>query len=169
MGLFSRSYRWVEFTLNPLSSLQRWLAVCGIIFLTLLTELITFYLSFILWVPIKHWLHVVRLCFMALWSAVSVREVFQLLDDPDFGTLGRQSWIFLWIICTEVLICVKFGWDIITKPLPIPIILWWLSFGFGLLVYAAVKFYLYKPIMLKEPKVKQLVYGSTDNDKLKKL
>ena len=135
------------------------MVVCGIIFLALLTELNAFYLKFVFWIPNEHWLNILRLVFVSLWSAVSLREGFQLLDDPDFSKLGQQLWIFLWIICTEVLICIRFGWDTITKPLPMPIALWWLAFGFGLLAYAVVKFVLCKPTMLIEPEEKHVVYG----------
>ena len=48
----------------------------------------------------------------------NVHILFQLLDDPNFDKLGRQSWMLLCIVCTEVLICIKFGWETITKPLP---------------------------------------------------
>ena len=59
--------------------------------------------------------------------------------------------MLLCVVCTEVLVCVKFGWDTITKPLPRPIALWWLAFGFGLVVYTFVKFVIFKPTKLKEP------------------
>merc|ERR1719464_1679575 len=151
---------WIEFTWNPLSSLERWLAVIGIIFMFLLTELSTFYLKFVLWVPPEHLIHAIRLLFLLLWGAVGLRETFQLLDDPNFDKLGRQSWMLLCIVCTEVLICIKFGWETITKPLPRPIALWWLAFGFGLLAYTLVKFVLFKPTMLKEPEKEPEVLGS---------
>ena len=126
----------------------------------LLTELSTFYLKFVLWVPPEHWLNGFRLGFLLLWGAVGLRETFQLLDDPEFEKLGRQSWMLLCIVCTEVLVCVKFGWDTITKPLPRPIALWWLAFGVGLVIYTFVKFVIFKPTKLKEPEKEQIVHGS---------
>ena len=57
-------HSWIEFTWNPLSSLERWLAVIGIIFMFLLTELNTFYLKFVLWWKPEHWLNGARLFFM---------------------------------------------------------------------------------------------------------
>ena len=80
---------WIEFTWNPLTSLERWLAVCGIMFMFLLTELSTFYLKFVLWVPPEHWINSVRLFILLLIGAVGLRETFQLLDDPDCDKLGR--------------------------------------------------------------------------------
>ncbi len=43
--LFCSPHSWIEFQWNPLSSLERWLAVLAIIFLFLVTELNTFYLK----------------------------------------------------------------------------------------------------------------------------
>ena len=80
---FSSPSGWIEFTWNPLSSLERWLAVAGIILLFLLTELNTFYLKFVLWVPPENPLNFARLGFILFWGAVGLRECFQLLDDPE--------------------------------------------------------------------------------------
>jgi len=45
------------------------------------------------------------------------------------------------IVVTELLICLKFGWNTITKPLPKHIAIWWVV-GCCLLVgYTVIKFY----------------------------
>ena len=36
-----------------------------------------------------------------------LRETFQLLDDPEFNQLGRQTWVLILIVITELLICIK--------------------------------------------------------------
>lgn len=136
------------------------MAVIGIIFMFLLTELSTFYLKFVLWVSPNHWLNGVRLGFLLLWGAVGLREVFQLLDDPDYNKIGRQSWMLLAVVITEVLVCVKFGWDTITIPLPRHIALWWMAFAGFLLVYTFIKFFIFKPTKLKEPEKDDVVHGS---------
>jgi len=87
-------------------------------------ELNTFYLKFVLWVPPEHYLNPLRLFFILLWGAVGLRETFQLLDDPECDKLGRQSWVLVTIVSTELLICLKFGWETVTKPLPKHIALW---------------------------------------------
>jgi phosphatidylserine synthase 2 len=48
----------------------------------LLAELNTFYLKFVLLVPPEHYLNLVRLFLLLFWGAVSMREVYQYLDDP---------------------------------------------------------------------------------------
>ena len=78
------------------------------------------------------------------------------LDDPDCDKLGRQTWVVIAIVCTEFLICVKFGWHTITKPLPRYIGMWWIAGLVGLLVYTLVKFELFKPTKLPKPEKEQV-------------
>ena len=68
-----------------------------------------------------------------------LRETFQLLDDPECDKLGRQTWVLILIIMTELLICMKFGWNTITKPLPRHIAMWWVLGATLLIVYTFVK------------------------------
>ena len=56
--------------------------MCELILQFLLTELNTFYLKFVLWVPPDHWINLVRLFLVLLCGAVGLRETFQYFDDP---------------------------------------------------------------------------------------
>jgi len=151
---------WIEFQWNPLSSFERWIAILCITGAFLLTELNTFYLKFVLWIPPNHLLNAIRLSFILLWGAVGLRETFQLLDDPDCDRLGRQSWVLLTIVSTEFLICIKFGYETMTKPLPKHIALWWVLGLVLLVVYTFVKFYLLKPNHIPRPEKESIRVGS---------
>jgi len=159
LGQFS-PHGWIEFTWNPLSSFERWVAIVCIIILFLITELNTFYLKFVLWVSPNHILNPIRLFFILLWGAVCLRETFQLLDDPECNKLGRQTWVLITIIMTELLICIKFGKDTMTKPLPRHIALWWVLGAALLIIYTAVKFYLLKPEHVPKPEKENIIMGS---------
>jgi len=54
-------------------------------------------------------------------------------------------------VSTEFLICVKFGWGTITKPLPRSIGLWWFAGLVILVIYTLIKFYVCKPTKLPQP------------------
>ncbi|KAK8377432.1 hypothetical protein O3P69_013812 [Scylla paramamosain] len=135
-------YVWVDYDWKPLSSLGRWFSVLAIIAMFLITELNTFYLKFVLWVEPGHWVNLVRLIFILPWGAVALREVFQFLDDPDVTKFGRQSWLFLSIVCTELLIVIKFGWDTVTIPFPRHVISMWLGFLVLLVLWTVWNFYI---------------------------
>ena len=89
-----------------------------------------------------------------------LRETFQLLDDPDCDKLGRQSWVLVAIVVTELLICIKFGWSTITKNLPRHIALWWVLGAGLLLIYTVIKFYLLKPDYIPKPEKENIRMGS---------
>merc|ERR1719222_1782217 len=91
-GQFS-PHGWIEFQWNPLSSFERWFAIICLVTGFLITELNTFYLKFVMWVPPNHLLNPIRLLFILLWGAVALRETFELLDNPECDKLGRQSWV----------------------------------------------------------------------------
>ncbi|XP_032787452.2 phosphatidylserine synthase 2 [Daphnia magna] len=135
-------YNWVQFEWRPLSSLGRWCATLGIMFIFLLTELNTFYLKFVLWVPPDHWLNLVRLFLVLLWGAVGLRETFQYFDDPDCENFGRQSWVILAIVVTEFLIVARFDWETITKPLPWHVVLFWSIFFLMLVTWTVFRFFI---------------------------
>jgi len=158
-GQFS-PHGWIEFQWNPLSSFERWVAILCIVAGFLITELNTFYLKYVLWVPPNHILNPIRLLFILLWGAVGLRETFQLLDDPDCEKLGRQAWVTLTIVVTELLVCLKFGWSTVTKPLPRHIALWWVLGAALLVVYTVVKFYLLKPDHLPKPEKETIRVGT---------
>jgi phosphatidylserine synthase 2 len=168
-GMFFRPYSWIEFTWNPLSSLERWVAVLGIVFMFLLTELNTFYLKFVLWWTPEHWINGLRLFFMLLWGSVCLRETFQLLDDPNCNKLGRQSWVLAAIIATEFLVCLKFGWDTLTKPIPRSVGTWWIAGVVLVVIYTVVKFIILKPTDLPRPETeKELLVNMTPVRRQKK-
>ncbi|KAG8226791.1 hypothetical protein J437_LFUL002837 [Ladona fulva] len=113
----------------------------------LLAELNTFYLKFVLWVPPDHYLNLIRLILYILCGAVSVREAFQYLDDPDCTKIGRQSWILLSIVASEFLVVAKFGWDTITLPIPKE-----------LLHFYSIKYYFFPDLLLHFGWLDSLLY-----------
>lgn len=54
--------------------------------------------------------------------------------------MGTQTWVCITIIITEVLICLKFDWETVTKPFPPDIALYWSIFGAALLLWTIWQF-----------------------------
>lgn len=135
-------HSWIQFDWRPTSSIDRWIFVLLITFVALVAELNTFYLKFVLWLEPAHYLNTVRLLLFVFVGAVSLRETFQYIDDPDCKKFGRQSWIILTIITTEFLIIAKFDWQTITKPLPKHVFLFWVGGALLLLLWTIWNFFL---------------------------
>jgi len=139
-------YSWTDFDWRPTSSLKRWVSMLGVIGYFLLAELNTFYLKFVLWIPPPHVLCLGRLVFFLFVGAVAMRETFQLMDDPNCKTLGAQTFVIGAIIVTELLICLKFDWETVTKPLPNHITVAWII-GFVILLLWTVWHFYFKRLL----------------------
>jgi len=98
---------------------------------------------------------------LILHQLSGLRETFQLLDDPECNKLGRQTWVLITIIMTELIICIKFGKETMTKPLPRHIALWWVLGAALLIIYTFVKFYLLKPEHVPKPEKENIIMGSS--------
>ncbi|XP_074660680.1 phosphatidylserine synthase 2-like isoform X2 [Tubulanus polymorphus] len=135
-------YSWLDFNWHPTASLKRWCVTLFIIAMFLLAELNTFYLKFVLWIPPPHTINLLRLFLFLFMGATALREQFQYLDDPECKTIGRQSWITAAIIFTELLIIVKFDWELVTRPLPQHITIFWCVGLAVLFAWTIWKFYI---------------------------
>ncbi|NWX31602.1 PTSS2 synthase, partial [Notiomystis cincta] len=136
-------YSWVKFEWKPASSLRRWLAVCGIIFVFLLAELNTFYLKFVLWMPPEHYLVLLRLVFFVNVGGVAMREIYDFMDDPKFHKkLGQQAWLVAAITATEFLIVVKYDPYTLTLSLPFYITQCWILGIILVLTWTAWRFFI---------------------------
>ena len=54
---------------------------------------------------------------------------------------GQQAWVMAAVIATEVLICVKFAWPLLTKPLPTHVAIFWCIFFILFTSYTVWKFW----------------------------
>lgn len=111
-------YKWNSYDWKATTSLKRWITVWGVLGIFLMAELNYFYLKIIVWLPPPHYLLLVRVMLFVVIGAVSFDELYQYLTDKNCKRLGQQAWITIVLIATEFLICLKFGWDIMSKPLP---------------------------------------------------
>lgn len=121
-------YSWTSYNWKATTSLKRWLAVCGIAAVFLMAELNLFYLKFILWIPPPHFIMQARMALYLGIGAVSLNETFRYMDDPTCKRFGQQAWVVAAIVSTEVLICIKFGWETISIPLPMHVAAFWILF-----------------------------------------
>nr|XP_053635160.1 phosphatidylserine synthase 2-like isoform X2 [Cherax quadricarinatus] len=55
---------------------------------------------------------------------------------------GRQSWLFLAIVTTELLIVVKFGWETVTIPFPSHVVTLWMTIFIILVLWTLWNFYI---------------------------
>jgi len=112
--------RWMD----PQSSLMRFFAVCQLVLFWQITELNTFFLKHIFELPSDHKLNMWRLVLVGLVVAPSLRQYYTYVTDTRCQRVGTQCWVFLLIMFTEAIICLKFGKDIFERTQVLPIVIW---------------------------------------------
>jgi hypothetical protein len=108
----------------------------------LLQELNVFYLKTVLWIPPNHSLNFCREMLYAFTGACAMSEMYHFLNNKDVtvSKIGRYSWLVFAALIVETLIVVKFGWDIVTIPIPTVAIVGWALFFIGLGMWIFWKF-----------------------------
>ena len=67
------------------------------------------------------------------------------IGDPN-AKIGRFTWMFFIAVNFELLLEIKFGWDILSIPPPTIAIVFWSLFFVAVAVWATWKFYI-KPLI----------------------
>nr|CAG4642487.1 EOG090X05CZ [Evadne anonyx] len=112
--------RWMD----PQSSLMRFFAVCQLVLFWQITELNTFFLKHIFELPADHKLNMWRLVLIGLVVAPSLRQYYTYVTDTRCQRVGTQCWVFMFIMFTEAIICLKFGMDIFERTQVFTIASW---------------------------------------------
>ncbi|KAJ3179909.1 hypothetical protein HDU87_002477 [Geranomyces variabilis] len=133
-------HSWTDFQWEGTKTFKNFLAVIGLLYLVLQTELNAFYLKYLLWLPPPHYLNVWRLVYYFFMALPAVREAFQYLSDRRCKRLGMHAWMATANILTELLIIVKYGRGEFPEPAP-----WKVKVGWAMLIclisgYALVRF-----------------------------
>lgn len=121
-------HSWTKFDWGYTDDVKRWLAVIGICAIIMVFELNTFYLKAVLWIPPPHFVNYSRAFVMVFMGAVSMREQYEYMSNPLCKRFGQQSWVAVCILVTECMVVIKFGFETITKPFPLHIIVFWVLF-----------------------------------------
>lgn len=98
--------------LDPKSSLMRLVALTLFVLIWQIVELNTFFIKHFFPMPAEHPICVVRILFLGLGGAPSIRQYYTYVTDPQCKRLGLQCWVFIMIILTELLLVVKHGLDL---------------------------------------------------------
>ena len=106
------------------SPYMRTLAIFVLILLFQISELNTFLLKHILYVPTSHYLVSLRLALMCLIAAPSLRQYYVYVTDRTCTRLGTQAWVYFAIMVAELLFSVKFGMRILPRPALLYVIGW---------------------------------------------
>ena len=141
-------YSWTNFDWAATKSLKGYIVVVILCFLLLTSEVMGFYLKYLLWIPPPNPLYVGRSILYAFAGCAGIRELFQYCTDPKCNGIGAQAWILMATIIIEVIVVFKWGHDKFPAPFPKSVISFWILFGFLLLSFPIWQFFL-RPKLIK--------------------
>jgi len=121
-------HHWTKYDWGYTEDVKRWFGVIMICGAIMLYELNTFYLKAVLWIPPPHAANYGRSAIVLFMGAVAVRESYEYMSNPKCKRFGQQSWMAVAILITECLVTYKFGYEIVTKPFPTHVIVFWVAF-----------------------------------------
>ncbi|KAI8919140.1 phosphatidyl serine synthase-domain-containing protein [Powellomyces hirtus] len=133
-------HSWTDFKWEGTKTFKNFVAVIGLLYLVLQSELNAFYLKYLLWLPPSHYINVWRLIYYFFMALPAVREAFQYMTDRRCKRLGMHAWMATANILTELLIVIKFGQGEFPEPMPWEVKVGWAAFGAMLGGYALVRF-----------------------------
>ncbi|XP_022190894.2 phosphatidylserine synthase 1 isoform X1 [Nilaparvata lugens] len=137
---------WTEVRwLDPTCTYMRFFAICQLVIFWQVCELNTFFLKHIFEMPPNHPLVIVRLVFIGIVVAPSVRQYYMYVTDTQCKRVGTQCWVYGAIMATEALLCIKNGKELFSRTQSLNIILWFLliSLFSVLCVYGCVLWHKY--------------------------
>ncbi|KAK4467883.1 hypothetical protein MN116_008495 [Schistosoma mekongi] len=123
--------------LHPDSSILRSVLLSQLILVWQLAELNSFFLKHIFIVKPSHILTSLRLLLITFISAPAIRQYYLYVIDPHIKRVGSQLWLFIAIVLTESLVCLKLGSEIFENTVFWNLFYWglWMLFSSFLTVW----------------------------------
>ena len=137
-------YSWTDFNWAATKSLKGYVIVVLLCTLLLTSEVMGFYLKYLLWIPPPNILYVGRSILYAFAGCAGIRELYQYCTDSGYPKIGSQAWVLMAIIVTEVLVVFKWGKGNFTAPFPKLVIAFWSVFILIMTIFPIWQFYLKK-------------------------
>jgi phosphatidylserine synthase 1 len=110
--------------LDPKCTWMRFLAVSQLVLLWQLTELNTFFLKHIFEMPPSHPVVIGRLLLIGLFTAPSVRQYYIYITDTRCKRVGTQCWVYIAILVSEAILCIKNGKELFERTQVLNIVTW---------------------------------------------
>ncbi|XP_040568403.1 phosphatidylserine synthase [Lepeophtheirus salmonis] len=114
------SIRWMD----PSCSKMRVVFVTQFMLIWQTVELNTFFLKHIFPMPVEHPICVIRILMFGLIAAPATRQYYMYMTDTQVKRLGTQTWVFLCICLSELILNIKFGLDLFSQTQISKIGLW---------------------------------------------
>ncbi|KAM0677403.1 hypothetical protein BDAP_002086 [Binucleata daphniae] len=128
--------------LKGADTFKKYIGIIVLISVILASELNTFYLKYLLWIPSDHVFNLIRLIIHVSMGCVAIREGYSYFTDKMCKSFGYQLWLCIACIAVESLICIKYSQGEFKNPFPLHIKIFWAVLITILTLFPIVKYVL---------------------------
>ena len=114
---------------DMLSSSRKYFGVLWFICIFTLCELAHFFIKFTLWLPITHYLLIIRIFIWGFLSIMSIREYYEYIINKENKKIGHFLWLAHMMLILEWILIIKasISQNLFTEPFPNTIKNCWIS------------------------------------------
>lgn len=98
---------WIRARWDTFRDAKRYMQVQTGAFVLLLTELNSFFLKSLLWIPSKSLLNLFRLIFFVVLGLPVTRQYYIVVSNPGYRRVPMHAWIYLLLVATESMLVFK--------------------------------------------------------------
>jgi phosphatidylserine synthase 2 len=99
-----------------------------------------FFLKFLLWIPVDHWVLLIRILMVGALGVIAIEEYYIFLRTHNYRRFSSSTWLYHFLLLLELFISIKFSRQVFDSPLPTHIKIGWMIIGIALVGIIIVLF-----------------------------
>lgn len=127
-ALFSPN-EWSNYKWQMFDSLANFLGTLWAISMSHIIDINHFFLKFILWIPVDHWVLLVRIIMVCALALVAIKEYYIFLHNRNYRRFSSATWLYHFLLLLELFINVKFSMQLFHTPFPNHVKIGWRIIG----------------------------------------
>jgi len=149
-ALFSPN-EWSNYKWQMFDSLSNFLGTLWAISMSHIIDMNHFFLKYILWIPVDHWVLLIRILMVGFLAIVAIKEYYIFLRNKNYRRFSSATWLYHFLLLLEMLINYKYSMQLFNTPFPTHIKIGWRIIG--LIVGVIIIILLIKDIIKPAKKV----------------
>jgi len=140
-ALFSPN-EWSNHDWRMFDSLTNFLGTLWTISMSHITDVNHFFLKFLLWIPVNHWVLFIRILMVSALGIVAIKEYYVFLHTHNYRRFSSSTWLYHFLLLLELFINIKFSLQVFDAPFLTHIKIGWTIIGIvlgGIIVILLIK------------------------------
>lgn len=127
-ALFSPN-EWSNYKWKMFDSLSNFLGTFWAISMSHIVDVNHFFLKYLLWIPVNHWVLLVRILMVGALGIVAIKEYYMFLRNRNYRRFSSSTWLYHFLLLIELFINIKFSVQTFDAPFPTHIKIGWAIIG----------------------------------------